>query len=349
MIDRAPAVVVTDRHLVTLIEPVRSALDDCPVIVLEPGEPTVDTVSGLVGKLDSVATIVAVGGGSVIDSAKLAAAVAGSGSSVRRHLLGAEVFSGRIPVVAVPTTAGTGSEATRTSILTVDGHKSWAWDELLRPTAVVLDASLTVGMPRSVTAATGLDAFVHAAEAATAQRRDAVADAAAAWAISYLVETLPMVLAAPADLEARSRVLAASTAAGVAIDRCGTGIAHGLGHALGSLVPIPHGFAVGLCLWVAAEFNQTSGDPRCDTVAGSCGASGYADAVDDLVERVGLADHLRSLAESHRLDGAALAAGALSQLNEPMRLNNVRLADADDVGRLAVDVARRWDELGGRV
>lgn len=350
LLDSRPAVIVTDNHLATsqAVSAVSARLPAAISIVLEAGEPTGASVTGLAGQLGGDETLVAVGGGSILDTAKLAAALIGTGSTVERHLLSAVPFTASLPVVAVPTTAGTGAEVTRTCVLTVDGHKTWAWDDLLRPGSVVLDPTLTVGMPRPVTVATGLDAFVHAVEAATAQRRDDLATEAAMWAIAELDDALPAAVADPGDLEARGRALAASTAAGLAIDRCATGIGHGLGHALGSLIPIPHGLAVALSLWSAAAFNEGSGDGRCGAVARALASEGYADAIGDFVENLGLPDLIRPLAESHPLDAATLAVETLSQVNAPMCSNNVRPAGPEEVRYLAGGLAARWEALGGR-
>ena len=343
------AAIVTDRHIVSagLLDHVTRVMPDSVAVVIEPGEPTSSSVSDLSNRVAGYDTLVALGGGSVLDTAKLAAALVGSSSTIKRHLLSAEPFTDRLAVVAVPTTAGSGAEVTRTCVLTAEGHKTWAWDELLRPSSVVLDPNLTVGLPLSSTVASGLDAFVHAVEATTAQRRDPAATAAAMWAIETLRSSLPAVVLDPGDIEARAATLAAATAAGLAIDRCGTGIAHGLGHALGSLVPIPHGLAVSLCLWSAAEFNAASTDDRCVSVAGALGQRGYVAGVAVLLEETGLLDIVLPMARAHPLEADLLAMETLSGFNAPMCANNVRPVDAENVGVLAERVTQRWNLLGG--
>lgn len=349
LVETTSAVVVTDGHIARsgLLDSVTSRLGEAASVVIEPGEPTAASVTELTQQVAGFETLVALGGGSVLDATKLAAALAGSKSRLERHLLSAEPFTERLPVVAVPTTAGTGAEVTRTCVVTAEGHKTWAWDELLRPASVVLDANLTLGLPAMTTVASGLDAFVHAVEAATAQKRDPVALAAAIWAMETLRSSLPVVVHEPGDVEARSATLAASTAAGLAIDRCGTGIAHGLGHALGSLVPIPHGLAVSLCLWAAVGFNAESGDDRCLGVARALGRRGYVDGVTALVEETGLLKIIAPIVAAHALDPETLTSETLGQFNAPMCANNVRPADPDDVRYLAGEVAAVWNSLGG--
>jgi alcohol dehydrogenase class IV len=344
------AAVVTDDHIARAgtLDSAMAHLPAAVPIVIEPGEPTSVSVTALADRVAGFETLVAIGGGSVLDTAKLAAALVGSSSSIERHLVAAEPFTGRLEVVAVPTTAGSGAEVTRTCVVTAEGHKTWAWDDLLRPSSLILDASLTVGLPIGVTVSTGLDALVHAVEALTAQRRDAVATAAATWAIATLGAALPVVTHQPRDIEARAAALAASTAAGIAIDRCGTGIAHGLGHALGSLVPIPHGLAVAVSLWAAAGFNARSPDDRCGSVASALGHDTYDIAIANLVEEAGLVDLLRPIAQRHPLDRAALASETLSDFNAPMCANNVRPVTTDEVVELAGSLADHWNRMGGR-
>lgn len=349
LVGSAAAAVVTDNHIARagILGTAMAHLPDAVPIVIEPGEPTSISVTALAARVGGFETLVAIGGGSVLDSAKLAAALVGSSSSIERHLVAAEPFTDRLEVVAVPTTAGSGAEVTRTCVVNAGGHKTWAWDDLLRPSSLILDAALTIDLPHGVTVSTGLDALVHAVEALTAQRRDVVATAAATWAIATLGGSLPVVTRQPGDIEARAATLAASTAAGIAIDRCGTGIAHGLGHALGSLVPVPHGLAVAVSLWAAAEFNAGSPDGRCGRVASALGHETYDLAIANLMEDAGLVDLLRPIAQRHPLDREALASETLSEFNAPMCANNVRPVTAGEVIELAGSLADHWNRMGG--
>ncbi|CAN5831313.1 iron-containing alcohol dehydrogenase [soil metagenome] len=347
----ATPVIVTDSTLAELVlmASVRAEVGGALEIIVDVGEPTTAAVglvqAALIGRGD---VVVAVGGGSVIDIAKLAGALVGSGGVLSDYLLSAIPFTSSLPVVAIPTTAGSGAEVTRTSVVSVDGRKSWAWDEMLRPNAVVLDPALTLDLPASVTVATGLDALVHAIEAATARRLDSVATELGLWAVAGIGSALPSVIADPADIRARGVMLSSSTAAGLAIDRCGTGIAHGLGHALGSIASVPHGLAVALCLEVAAPFNVEFGDERCAAVARALGGPDLEEELGRFMTAVGLDAALERFAADQSVDSTTLTNEALADLNTPMRLNNVRPAQPSDVASLAEQVAERWEGVGGR-
>src|SRR5690606_3366915 len=124
-----------------------------------------------------------------------------------------------------------------------DGEKVWAWGEALVPQLIVHDPELCLGLPRALIGATGMDALVHAVEAWTGQRCSPLVELFAAEAVKKICRYLPRTLEDPGDLAAHSAMLLAATCAGVAIDNGGTGVAHALGHALGTVSKIHHGRA----------------------------------------------------------------------------------------------------------
>ena len=126
--------------------------------------------------------------------------------------------------------------------------KVWAWGEELKPDVAILDPELTVGVPPQVTAATGLDALVHAIEAATNKHRNDGNDLYCLKAISLIAANLERAVKHPHDLEARGAMLLASCYGGIGIDNCGTALAHNISHAVADLAPIPHGRATGLAM-----------------------------------------------------------------------------------------------------
>lgn len=342
--------VVTDARLAGT--PVAAAVTDrvaAPVSTVPVGEPTTASVDRLARRLSGAEVIVAVGGGSVLDSAKLAGAAAATSARASDLLAAATPIEDSVPVIAVPTTAGAGAEVTRTAVVSHHGTKAWAWHDCLRPESAVLDGDLTVGLPRTTTASSGLDAAVHAAEAATAATGDEEATRLGTTALGMIGEVLPVVVEHPTDRAARSEMLLAATIAGLAIDRAGTGLAHAVGHALGSLVAVPHGLAVALALAAAADFNADAGDPRCDAVASALSGSGYAGAIRALCDRVGLDDHLAAIATTAPVDAAELSRSTLGPLNAVMCANNVRAPSPEDVAAIASAVARRWERIGGRL
>ena len=148
----------------------------------------------------------------------------------------------------MPTTAGTGSEVTRTAVFSADGRKLWAWGKELRFDLALLDPELTVGMPAALTAATGIDAAVHAIESATCKRRNPVSTSIALGALRSLRTWLAVAVRQPGNLEARSHVQIAACLAGIAFDVTGVAAAHAIGHAVGEAAGVHHGRAVGLAL-----------------------------------------------------------------------------------------------------
>ena len=175
--------------------------------------------------------VVGLGGGSALDIAKLAAAMAPAPEAAEHYALAANPLPrGGLPKILIPTTAGTGSEVTRTSVITSgDGRKLWAWGEALRADLAILDPTLTTSLPPALTAATGIDALVHAIEACTVKRGNPVADAHGLHAIRLIAadaggagSALIRALADPNDLEARGEMMIAAALAGIAFDATGT-------------------------------------------------------------------------------------------------------------------------------
>ena len=225
-------------HLVPWGEPTVASVDAAARVVRDAGDPIV----------------IGVGGGSALDIAKQAAVV----STGQRRAVPAvcQPLPGRRPIVAIPTTSGTGAEVTRTCIVADrSGRKSWTWGDELLPDLVVLDPTAAATMPHAVTVGTGLDAFVHAIEACSGQRRNSIAAASAQRAMALVLTHLPRVANDGADLASRQAMQEAAFLAGLAIDNCGTGVAHSIGHALGSLYHMPHGISVAVGLRAALEWN----------------------------------------------------------------------------------------------
>ena len=187
---RRSAVIVADEAVVRFgyaarVAEALGALDDIRLHEVPAGEPTarsVDAAADAVRAVRSIPVVIGVGGGSALDIAKQAAAVAGGPFGIEHYALGANALPVGPPVIAIPTTSGTGSEVTRTCVLSDRaGRKVWAWGDELLPRLVLLDPAATVTLPPAITAATGLDALVHAVEAVTGRRTsDDVAAPAAA-------------------------------------------------------------------------------------------------------------------------------------------------------------------------
>lgn len=242
--------------------------------------------------------LVALGGGSALDLGKAAAAAAGDTPSLARYALcAASLPAARLKTIVLPTTSGTGSETTRTAILSgADGAKLWFWGEELKPDDVVLDPELTLSLPPALTGTTGLDALVHAVEAATNRNAHAANDLYAHEAIALVARHLETAVRHPRDIAAREGLQRAAALAGIAIDNCGTAMAHAIGHALASLRPIHHGRAVGVALlaslpWVVA--GNEAAFARCAAAMGAeATADGFIAAYRGLMGRAGLSPSL---------------------------------------------------------
>ena len=226
------------------------------------GEPTLHDVDRGVRAAQKMRadTVFAIGGGSAIDLAKLIAAVGARLEPAAHYALGKNPLPEGLPVFAVPTTAGTGAEMTRTAVASDrEGRKLWFHGDALKPRCVLLDPQLTVGLPATVTATTGLDALVHAIEAATNINAFPANTFYALQAARLVRDNLPRTVVSPGDVAAREAMLLAACWAGIAIDNAGCAIAHGIGHALASFATVPHGHAVSIGL--LATLPATIGHP----------------------------------------------------------------------------------------
>jgi alcohol dehydrogenase len=195
--------------------------------------------------------VVAVGGGSAMDAAKaIALHAANDGPLWELEYDGPSLQPGR-PIVAIPTTAGTGSEAHPFAVITHEkiGRKDYIGHRSLLPYATILDPELTVGLPAEVTAATGVDALTHSLESLLSRNGNPFAEAAALGVIRTVADWLPRAVANGSDLEARSQMLVASHLAGVGqASGTGVGLVHALGHAIGTRGRMAHGTALATVL-----------------------------------------------------------------------------------------------------
>lgn len=238
--------------------------------------------------------LVALGGGSALDLGKAVASVAGAAAPAETYALcAAPLPAARLKTICIPTTSGTGSETTRTAILSgVDGAKLWYWGEELKADEALLDPELTVSLPAGLTAATGIDALVHAVEAATNRNAHAANSMYAYEAIRLVARHLETAVAAPGDLVAREGVQRAAALAGTAIDNGGTAIAHTIGHALASLRPLHHGRAVGVAMLASLPWNVVGNETAFGACAAAMGAkptaAGFIEAYERLVRATGL-------------------------------------------------------------
>jgi len=329
-----------------MIETARAALQQAGLGVIlfddvksDPTMAQVDSAAG-VARRENATAVVSIGGGSALDVGKTVAAICGGQASASHYGLCANPFPKSTVVnICVPTTSGTGSEATRTAVLTDTSHaKIWLWGEEIKADVVVLDPVLTTGLPAQLTAATGVDALVHAVEAATNANANPANNLYCHEAIRLVAKHLRRAVAAPGDIEARAGVQWAATLAGIAIDNCGTAIAHNIGHALASLRPIHHGRVVGLALRATLPWNIEEDDACYAAVAAALGepakSSRLPGAVDKLIRDVGIKVSL----SGEGYDGITaeqLAAQMARPENSAMRRSNRRPVLDSDLLRFA--------------
>lgn len=204
-------------------------------------------------------SILAIGGGSVIDTAKGVRMVLSQGATDIEALMGCEVLTaGRhIPFIAVPTTAGTGSEATPVAVISnpLRKVKQEYISAHLLPDVAVLDLRMTMTLPPKVSASTGLDALCHAIEAYTCLQKNPMSDAYATAAMGLILENLPKVVENPRNKAARMAMANGSLMAGTAFGNSMVGLVHAIGHALGGVCHVAHGDAMSILLPHVMDYN----------------------------------------------------------------------------------------------
>jgi alcohol dehydrogenase len=249
--------------------------------------------------------VVAVGGGSSIDAAK-GIAVAAVNPERGKDLDYRRTFAEpALPLVAVPTTAGTGTETNPFGVITdpVTRRKFYVGSASALPVAAILDPELTATLPPGGTAATGMDALVHALESCMSRRANPWSEGIALQAIRMISAHLPRAVSDGGDREARSQMLLASHLAGIAMASTGLGLCHAIGHALGGRFGIAHGVALTMVLPGVLRFNSGVCQDRLAPVAFALGAgdtargagwnaAAAADAVAALADQVGMTHQL---------------------------------------------------------
>lgn len=290
------------------------------VHVMGEGEPdlvAVEAVRAALAAADPDLVLV-LGGGSAMDAAKTARmllsnpgppeAIAGpAGMPMRPH---------RSLLIAVPTTAGTGSEVSESSVIAVAGgdYKMIFRNQDMTPHIALLDAALGVTAPASVTAASGLDAVTHAVEAFWSRAANPMTDVLAREAMRLLAQGLPRAYDAPDDLAAREDCLVGSMLAAMAFNSAHLGLAHAVSGALGALHHVAHGIGNALALPHVAAFNQEATPEKAAEVGRIFGGGTAAAALFRLRARLGLDVSLDTLVAPEMLDGVAAGAMRSGQL-----------------------------------
>lgn len=345
------ALLVSDKKLVDLgitkrIETLISEAG-CSTVVYDniTSEPTLTNVyEGVdLGLKESVDLVVSIGGGSAHDCAKAIALVLSNGGDVKEYE-GLDISKKpAVTIIAVNTTAGTGSEITRFSIITdVEAKRKFVIaDSNIIPSFAINDPELMLELPPLLTATTGVDALTHAIEAFTSTDADPITDACALQSIMLVGKYLHRAVANGHDLEARDAMCYAQLLGEMAANSAGLGYAHAMAQALGSLYGVPHGLANALVLPMVMEFNVKECPERMARIADALGESVRSLEMEDAALRAPrkVKALLKTIGIPQNLSEAGIAAVDLKGLveyasKEVCGLTNPRKADSDDLNAL---------------
>ena len=307
-------------------------------------DPSLATLHAAVAAGEGASSVVGLGGGSPMDVAKLAAYLLATGEDVETLWGLGKPIGQRLPLVQVPTTAGTGSEATAVAVITVGGgEKRGVNSPPLAADLAILDADLTLSAPHGVTAATGIDAMVHAIEAYTSARlKNPMSDLLAREALRLLSANLLVVLDHPHDRDARGAMLLGAHLAGVAFANAPVAGVHALAYPLGGHFHVPHGAANALMLVAVMRHNLHAAmplyaelgvllDPALARLGQQGQAQGFIEAVERLSSQAGVPQRLSEVGVGpEHLD--LLAAEAMKQ--ERLLINNPCAISQADARRL---------------
>lgn len=217
-------------------------------------DPTIEVVdeAAEILRKSGADVVLAVGGGSPIDTAKAMCLLQTHEGSIREYLFGGTktVTKPIMPLICIPTTAGTGSEMTAASVITNNQNqtKVSVTHENLIPKYALIDPTLQLGCPPFITGTTGMDALTHAIESYISNRANPISEAMSLQAIRMIGKNIRIAVGSGSTIEARSNMAVASTIAGVAFMNGGLGVVHGIGQTLGAMVHVPHGVAMTLLL-----------------------------------------------------------------------------------------------------
>lgn len=315
-----------------------------------PGEPSfIEVEAGARAIAESGCDgLVAVGGGAVIDTAKGMSLLAANGEL--SPYIGIDRFpKAGIPVVAIPTTAGTGSEVTRVTVLTdpATHAKLMSSDRKMIPRAALVDPSLTVDAPPKVTASSGLDAMTHAIEAYVSRKANPVTDTLAISAIRRLVWSLPRAYANGRDVAARSAAAIGALEAGLAFTNASVALVHGMARPLGVVFNVPHGMANAMLLPTVCAYSVTAAPKRYLDIAEALGVD--TEGMDDLAAAQKGIEVIKGVAERMGIPSLGAYGIDLNELeNQAARMaqdalasgspaNNPRVPTSDEIVALYIE------------
>jgi len=314
---------------------------------------------------DRVRVIVALGGGSVIDAAKGIAAVARVDGALWDYAMGnpqARPISEALPVIAVPTTFGTGSEVSPVAVFTLAGVGSYPEDavkavvfsSVLYPRVALIDPELARSCPPGLIASGAADALGHALEAYLSRRTNPMSSLLASKAVGLIHRNLRPAVEQPDNVQLRECLALAAMLGGAAFTAAGVGVGHAIAHALGGVLQVPHGIAVAVAMAASVRFNAKQCRTQYAELAEACGIGGtspdeqaarFVDQIQQLLKSVGLPDRVPVSAGSSADLVDRLVRNAFQSMATGIALNPRRV-DAETLARLfeevldPVDVAR---------
>ena len=288
------AFIVTGRHVAVsdMMKQLTALLDengiDCVIFDGITGEPTDTMIENGVEMLKSSGCdfIIGIGGGSPLDSAKAIAAMAVNEGSIADYN-GKEITGEILPLAAIPTTAGTGSEVTKFTVIidSEKGIKMLLKGDVLVPKLAIVDSSFTVGAPKSVTSATGLDALTHAVEAYTSRKAFSMTDTLAVSAVKRIMKYLPIAYKEPDNSLAREQMSIAALEAGICINNSSVTIVHGMSRPIGALFHVPHGMSNAMLLKECLSFAVSGAYEKFANLGRETGVASGSDSDETAAEK----------------------------------------------------------------
>ena len=348
------ALVVTDRFLLERgpVARLLAVLDEAgmaaTVFADTVSDPTVAVVDAALDALAGGAfdCVIGFGGGSPIDTAKAVAALALERRAVSAMKVPAIVDTPGLPVNAIPTTAGTGSEATRVTIITdeASSEKMLCMGLAFLPTIAILDYELTLTKPRRLTADTGIDSLTHAIEAYVSRRANPFSDAMALSAMRLIGANLRRACDEPGDHPAREAMMIGAHHGGLAFSNASVALVHGMSRPIGALFHVPHGLSNAMLLPAVTAFSAPAALPRYAACAREMGLASEGEGDQAAVAR--LLEELRALnahlgvptPRSYGIDPGIWAASIATMVEQAIAsgspANNPRLAQPGEIAAL---------------
>jgi alcohol dehydrogenase class IV len=346
--------IVTDAFLVSqgradeLRAQIVAAGFDCGVFADTVPDPTSDAVAAgvrafVAGNHDS---LVSLGGGSPIDTAKAIGMLVANGGHPRDYKVPNLIPKGGPPHIAIPTTAGTGSEVTRFTVITdsAKDEKMLIAGSSLLPSAAILDYELTMTMPKRLTADTGTDSLTHAIEAYVSRKANRFSDTFALAAMKTIWAELPTAFNEPGNRKAREAMMLAATLAGVAFSNASVALVHGMSRPIGAFFHVPHGLSNAMLLPAVTKFSAEAAPDRYADCARAMGVAGPDDSTSAAVTKLvdGLFRRNQELevpspktygiSQQKYFDAIPVMAAQALASGSPQ--NNPRVPDADEIVQL---------------